>query len=205
MEGRHSVAVGAVDLEAVADVDVAVAPEVGVVLPRPVDDVPVESNADSLESLLHAARHVGGGRGATVLEACARLRLVRELLRRGGHAGREAVVVVEGDLRGHTAQAVVALALESSRGHCRLGVERIEAELGVAVHDGNASERDADHAVDLAEIVGVALRGSVSLRPVEVADLGVQSCLARDHHRSWVQVGRVEVGLEVDQVDLWSL
>jgi len=87
VEGRHGVAVGAVHLEAVADVDVAVAPEVGVVLPRPVDDVPVESNADSLESLLHAARHVGGGRGATVLEACARLRLVRELLRRGGHAG----------------------------------------------------------------------------------------------------------------------
>jgi len=69
VEARHGVAVGAVHLEAVADIDVAVVPEVGAVLPRPVDDVPVERDADSLEGLLHAARHVGGGGGGTVLEA----------------------------------------------------------------------------------------------------------------------------------------
>jgi hypothetical protein len=205
MEGRHGVAVGAVHLEAVADVNVAVAPEVSVVLPWPVDDVPVERNADSLEGLLHAARHVGGCSRSTVLEACAWFRLVRELLRRGGHAGGESVVVIEGSLRSHATKTVVALALESCRWHCRLGIERIEAELGVAVHDRNASERDADHAVHVAEVVGVALGCSVSLRPVEVADLAVQSCLSRDRHRSWAEIGRVEVGLEVDQVLLRRL
>jgi hypothetical protein len=53
--------------------------------------------------------------------------------------------------------------------------------------------------------VGVALGCSVSLRPVEVADLAVQSCLSRDRHRSWAEIGRVEVGLEVDQVLLRRL
>ena len=205
MEARHGVAVGAVHLEAVADIDVAVAPEVGVVLPRPVDDVPVERDADSLEGLLHAARHVGGGGGVTVLEACARLGLVRELLRRGAHAGRGAVVVVEGSLRVHAAKTEVALALERRSGQVRVGVERVEVLLGVAGHDGNASEGDANHAFHAAEVVGVALRISVSLRPVEVADLGVKSGLGRDHDGCRVQVGRVEVGLEVDQVNLRRL
>ena len=48
MECGHRVAVSAVNLKAVADVNVAVAPEVGAVLPRSIDDVTVESDANWL-------------------------------------------------------------------------------------------------------------------------------------------------------------
>lgn len=113
--------------------------------------------------------------------------------------------MVEGSLRVHIAKTPVALALDRRSCQGRLGVERVEVELRVAVHDGNASEGDANHAVHVAEVVGVALRGSVSLRPPEVADLGVKSCLTRDHDGCLVQVGRVEEGLDVDQVNLRSL
>jgi len=113
--------------------------------------------------------------------------------------------VVEGSLRVHVAKTEVALALERRSGRVRLGVERVEVLLGVAGHDGNASEGDANHADHVTEVVGVALRISVSLRPVKVADLGVKSGLGRDRDGCRVQVGRVEVGLEVDQVNLRSL
>lgn len=48
------------------------------------------------------------------------------------------------------------------------------------------------------------MRCSASLSPVEVTNLAVESSLGCDCHSSGVQEDRVEVGLEVDVVDLWS-
>ena len=48
------------------------------------------------------------------------------------------------------------------------------------------------------------MRCSASVSPVEVTNLAVESSLGCDCHSSGVQEDRVEVGLEVDVVDLWS-
>ncbi len=71
MECGHRVAVSAVNLKAVADVNVAVAPEVGAVLPRSIDDVTVESDANWLKNLLNTVSHVGRGGRSAVLELIA--------------------------------------------------------------------------------------------------------------------------------------
>ena len=58
MEAGHSITVSPIDLDSIADVDIAWSPLRSRALPRSVHDVPVKSNTDWCESLSHAAHHV---------------------------------------------------------------------------------------------------------------------------------------------------
>lgn len=71
MEVGHRIAVVAVDLKPVADVDIAVSPEIGVVLPRSIDDVAVESETHWVGALGNIRDHVGGSACAAGVVALA--------------------------------------------------------------------------------------------------------------------------------------
>lgn len=181
VEVSHRVGVDAIDVHSVADVDVAWGPVVVRVPPGSVDQAPVQSDTNDLLRLVYAGDHVVRGLLAAVGVVRALLGVVGVPLSAGLHARREAVVVIEGVVLGHMAQAVVHLA-DIVISIDWVGVESVPVVLARAAKDGYSAEGDSDDTVSVARVASVALR-SVRKRPVPCAHLVVEDSNRVDAQR----------------------
>lgn len=124
MEVGHRISVDTVHLEPVAHVYVAVVPDLSGALPRSIDDVAVEGEANWGQGLGDARYHVGHGVACTVAGRDAAGTSRRGLLGRRHHAGRETLEVVVALGRVSSTKALVNFLL-SIGWHIGAGVEQV--------------------------------------------------------------------------------
>ena len=204
MEVGHRVGIVAIHCQAIADVNVAIVPEVGVGFPGTVDDVAVEGETNRSERFRDTVDHVLGRVARAVAIGKAAEGYRRGFLWRGYHARREAIEVIEGVLYGNITQAEVYLVLVVRR-LIRVGIVWVHVGFAVAREDGHASEGDANNADDVALVdIESSWRRIVS-GPLPVANLAVESSLGVDVHCVGVEEGRVEEDLHVEIILAWCL